>query len=340
MAVELAEQPRVLASMVARWPDLVAQVERVVPEDLAGVAFVARGSSDNAAVLGRYEAERGSGRPAGLVAPSLHTRYDADVDYSGYLAVALSQSGETPEIVTTAERLRHAGARVVAITNEPASALALVADAHLALGAGAELAVPATKTVTAQMLAVLAVADGLRAKRGRAAAIGPAALAALPDAIAVLLADLAGPRDLASRWVGADRLVVVARGAMLAAALEVALKVRETAGVFAQGTSTADLAHGPIASIAPGAAVLLLDGGGPGSSDVREMSQRLAGIAADAQCAGGAPGDAVALPTGLGDSLEVLAATVRGQQLAYAWARAVGRDPDAPEGLSKVTRTR
>lgn len=161
MAAEMAEQPDVLARFSARFSAEAARVAAVVPRPLAGVVFAARGSSDHAAVHGRYLAQLTSGRPAGLAAPSLHTRYDARTDYSGHLVVALSQSGATPEIVTLCERVRAGGARCVAIVNDVASPLGTAADVAIGLGAGPELAVPATKTVTAQLLAVTAVAAAL-----------------------------------------------------------------------------------------------------------------------------------------------------------------------------------
>ena len=99
MAAEMLEQPDVLARLAARFDDHADRVRAIVPQPLGGVVFVARGSSDNAAVYGRYLAELVSGRPAGLAAPSLLTLYDAPVDYDGRLVVALSQSGATPEIV-------------------------------------------------------------------------------------------------------------------------------------------------------------------------------------------------------------------------------------------------
>ena len=163
MAAELAEQPGVLDRLVRRH---VADRDRVAAAlpgrpgsgALAGTVLLARGSSDNVAVYGRYLIELAARRPAGLAAPSIHTRYKADVDYSGYLAVALSQSGATPEIVETAARMRRSGAVVVGITNEAGSPLTQVSNLTLLTDAGPELAVPATKTVTAQMLAVAAIA--------------------------------------------------------------------------------------------------------------------------------------------------------------------------------------
>jgi glucosamine--fructose-6-phosphate aminotransferase (isomerizing) len=193
MATEMAEQPEVLARLVERFDDHVASVEALVPDDLAGVAFVARGSSDHAAVYGRYVAEIAAGRPASLVAPSIHTLYGAPVDYSGWLLVALSQSGATPEIQTVTRRLREQGARAVAIVNQPDSVLARVADLVIGLDAGPELAVPATKTVTAELVALAAVA----------AALGPvpferADLDRLPESVAAVIAD-AEPARLSSR---------------------------------------------------------------------------------------------------------------------------------------------
>ncbi|MBO0802395.1 MAG: SIS domain-containing protein, partial [Nocardiopsaceae bacterium] len=163
MAAELAEQPDVLGRLVARHDAdrdrLRAALSSLLrPGRLAGTVLLARGSSDNVAVYGRYLLEIATKRPAGLAAPSVHTRYRADVDFTGYLAVALSQSGATPEIVETAARMRRAGAVVVGITNEPGSPLTEASDLALLTGAGSERAVPATKTVTAQLLAITAVA--------------------------------------------------------------------------------------------------------------------------------------------------------------------------------------
>ena len=137
MAAEMLEQPDVLARFAARFDDHADRVRAILPQPLGGVVFLARGSSDNAAVYGRYLAELVSGRPAGLAAPSLLTLYDAPVDYDGRLVVALSQSGATPEIVTVCERLRSAGARTVAIVNDAASPLATVAEVPIAIDAGA-----------------------------------------------------------------------------------------------------------------------------------------------------------------------------------------------------------
>lgn len=331
MAAELAEQPEVLGRLVSRHEADRERVRAVLPGSLAGTVLLARGSSDNVAVYGRYLIELASLRPAGLAAPSVHTRYEADVDYSGYLVVALSQSGATPEIVETAARMRRSGAVVVGITNEPGSPLTEAGDLTLLTEAGPELAVPATKTVTAQMLAVAAVAAAFDRSP-----VTMADLAALPDAVASLVAD-PGPADAAAaRWPQARRLIVTGRGLAYAAALETALKVKETARVHAEGLSSADLLHGPIAALDDKLPVIVVSGGDRFASDESALESRLATEGVPyAVCARG--GD-LSLPAASEVTTPILA-TVRGQQLALAASLLRGLNPDAPAGLSKVTAT-
>ena len=352
MAAEMAEQPGVLARVTARAPADAEAVRAVLPRPLAGIVFLARGSSDNAAVFGRYLAELRAGRPAGLAAPSLHTRYHATVDWHGYLVVALSQSGATPEIVSTCRAARDGGAVVLGITNEPRSPLAGAADLLLPTDAGPERAVPATKTVTAQLAVLATVTSALRAGPGpgvlgRPPPLEPPAglrpgppvtgpgpgstLDGLPGAVAAVLGDPAPVRQLAGRWQGLDRLVVAGRGLAYAAALETALKVKETTGILAEGISTADLLHGPIAAVYAGAPVLLVAGGGPADTDLDELRALLA--SRQAQSA------SLPVPRGLPEPVHVIAAVTRGQQLAYELARARNVNPDAPAHLSKVTAT-
>src|SRR4051794_27442081 len=334
MQAEMAEQPEALSRLAGRFDEDAATVREVLPDPFAGVVFLARGSSDNAAVYGRYLAELASGRPAGLAAPSLHTLYDARARYDGFLVVAISQSGETPEIVTVCRRLGDAGARTVAVVNQADSPLGGAADAVLELGVGPEHAVPATKTVTGEMLAMAAVA----------AATGPVPfdgeeLAAMPGAVREVLDDPEPPSALADRWAHSERLFIAARGLLYAAALEAALKIKETTGVLAEGISAADLRHGPIGVAGGDVAVLALDGGGAGRADVRAVAELARRRGAPVAICGDADGAELPLPRGVPEALAVFPAAVRAQQLAAAMAAARGIDPDAPAGLTKVTPT-
>lgn len=339
MAAELGEQPEVLGRLVARHPADRDQVRgvlpgRLQPGRLAGTVLLARGSSDNVAVYGRYLLEMATRRPAGLAAPSVHTRYRADVDFGGYLAVALSQSGATPEIVETAAHMRRAGAVVIGITNEPGSPLTEVCDLTLLTEAGTERAVPATKTVTAQLLAVAAIA----------AAFDPELVTAedlrtLPEAAAEVVADSSSAPALARRWTDASRLVVTGRGLAYAAALETALKIKESARVHAEGLSSADLLHGPIAAVDSGLPVLLVAGGERFGRDDNALAERLSSAGVPHAVCGSGPDADLPLPAGTPEVTAPILATIRGQQLALAASLLRGLDPDAPAGLSKVTAT-
>ena len=162
MRIEIAEQPEALSST---FDALLAQVGELAAlgRDTRQVLFIARGSSDNAAVYGQYLCSARAGRLASLASPSLATAYRAVLDLRGVLAVAVSQSGATEEIVTTLEWARRCGARTVAVTNVAGSPLTEVADLALITQAGEELAVPATKTYTTQLAAMAVLALSLQA---------------------------------------------------------------------------------------------------------------------------------------------------------------------------------
>ncbi len=334
MLSEMREQPDVLARVIARTGKIREQVRAIVPGRLDGIVLVGRGSSDNAAMLGRYACELAAHRPAGLAAPSLHTRYSSPVDYRGYLVIGLSQSGATPEVVSTCARMCESGAVVVAVTNDDSSALAGVSDLVISTQAGAELAVPATKTVVAEMALVLIIAgaldDGLD---------GASGLDRVPAAVEAVLADELPAFALAEAWSGYERLLVTARGLAYAAALETALKIKETARVFAEGMSIADLLHGPIAAMGADLPVLNIDGGEPIAGDARALVERLEQIGAPIATCSPDPGATLPLPAGLDEAAYTIVATVRGQQLSRELSLVRGLDPDHPVGLSKVTAT-
>jgi glucosamine--fructose-6-phosphate aminotransferase (isomerizing) len=338
MTAEMAEQPRVLAALADRREALVAHVRAAVPAAPAGIVLVARGSSDNAAVFGRYVLELATRRPVALAAPSLVTRYGVQGVLDGWLAVGVSQSGRTPEIVSVLEAFGTAGARTVAITNDRDSPLAGAADATIDTAAGAEQAVPATKTVTSQFAAFAVLAEAIAAE-GASLPWDAAAWDALPGAIDELLADEEAAHEAANVVGDAQGLVAIARGLLLGAALEAALKLKEMTGILAEGASAADFLHGPIAVVRRELPVLTLSAGGPAAGDVtefadaaRERGGRVLSIAPGA-------GADLPLPAALPEGLAAIGAIVRAQQLAREISLLRGIDPDAPFGLSKVTET-
>lgn len=335
MSAEMAEQPAVLARMLSDRTAVVQRLRAAVPDRPRGTILVARGSSDHAAIYGRYLLEHTTGYPVSLAAPSLVTRYGVGLNVTGWLVVAVSQSGRTPEVVDVARRLAASGAQVVAVTNEADSPLAEAADGLVLLEAGTERAIPATKTFTAQLLAMALIADALGGVPWPAAAWDR-----LPGAVEEVLEAGDAIAPAVEILEGCTGLVVAGRGFLLAAALETALKIKECAALLAQGYSTADLRHGPIAVVERDFPALVLSARGATEHDTTELVARLRDRGAAVVEVGQRDASEVAIPAGLPDALTPFAAAVRGQQIALAAALRRGLDPDHPEGLSKVTETR
>lgn len=331
MASDMAAQPAVLRGLATRRADIVEELRGREP---VGVVVVARGSSDYAAVFGRYLLERAIGRPVALAAPSLQTLYGVEPRLEGWLAVAVSQSGRTPEITTVLERYRDAGARTVAVTNDPSSPLAAAAHAGIALEAGEEEAVPATKTFTAQLAAMALLAE----------ALGPvpwddAAWKRLPEDVAGVLSDPGPPSRAAEALGGATELVAVSRGSLLCIALEAALKLREAAGIRAEGWSAADFRHGPVTVARGDLPLLAVSADGPAAAYVEELAVELERTGTSVLRLSDRPDVDLPYPGGLPEPLCAIPAAVRAQQLALALALRRGVDPDRPPRLAKLTAT-
>lgn len=331
MAAEMAQQPAELSALAARAGEIRALVRSVLPDNPAGLALVARGSSDNAAVHGQYVLTLAARRPVGLLTPSLLTLYHTGIDFTGYLVIGISQSGATPEVVSVLDRARCGGAATLAVTNAGGSPLGAAADATIELDVGPELAVPATKTVTGTVLALSLVAQAIADRA--------ADTSAAVDSVAAVLADPAPADRVADALGEADRVVTVARGHLYPAALEIALKLRETTGVFAQGFSTADLRHGPVAAVTRDVPVITVSSTGPARPDVRAIEHDLTRRTRLLLRMADEPDADLPLPPGVPEPLRTLPAIVRGQQLSLAWSRSRGIDADRPFALTKITET-
>ncbi|WP_214408649.1 SIS domain-containing protein [Sphaerisporangium fuscum] len=339
MRSEIAEQP---AALRATLDALLPRIDEV--KKLAGqtrqLVFIARGTSDNAAVYGRYLIEAHAGRLSSLAAPSIATTYKRRLDLTGVLAVALSQSGRTEEIVETLTWAKDCGAATVAVTNGgEASPLAQAAHLALCTQAGEEKAVPATKTYTTQLAALAVLALGLGAD------VDASDLDRVPDAVEQLIAE---PGDLDAVVEGlaeVSGVVVSGRGMAFSTALETALKLKEACYLHAMGLSYADLLHGPIAVVDERTPALLVAAGeGPTLPGTVALARRVTGAGASAFSVGGGAelaGAATAALNGpdLPEWVAPMGLIVPGQLLTEALARRRGIDPDSPRGLNKVTQT-
>jgi glutamine---fructose-6-phosphate transaminase (isomerizing) len=280
---------------------------------------IARGSSDHAAQYLGYLVMSRLGTVVASLPMSLVTLYGSPLRSQGVLGVALSQSGQSPDLVAPMQYLRDGGARTVALVNDVQSPLAQAAEFVLPLHAGPELSVAATKSFIAQLV----VAARLVAHWHR----GPA----LHEALARLPADLQAAA--AADWSPAleplrnmDRLFVIGRGPGLAVAHEMALKLKETCGISAEAFSGAEVEHGPMALVQPGLLAL--------SHKLRERGARVL-LAAPP----GTPHADLPLVSTADEMLDPIAAVQSFYPMVEALARLRGQDPDAPRHLNKVTLT-
>jgi glutamine---fructose-6-phosphate transaminase (isomerizing) len=338
MQTEIGEQPAALEATIAELLPRSSEVARLA-EQTRQVLFIARGTSDNAAVYGSYLIQAYGRRLTTLAQPSIATTYRSRLDLDGVLAVALSQSGQTEEIVATLDWARDCGARTLAITNGAGSALAQSADVAFVTQAGTERAVPATKTFTTQLAALAVLAIGLGAD------LDPGELRAVPAAVAGMLDQPSALGDIVEDLADIPGVVVSGRGLAYSAALELALKLKEACYLHAMGLSYADLLHGPIAVVdADTPAIIVAADAGPTLPGTVDLARRVRAAGAPAYGVGG--GDELAracsraLPgPRLPEWLAPLGLIVPGQLLTEALARRLGLDPDNPRGLSKITQT-
>ena len=335
MRSEIAGVPGAAEALLARGAGAVAAAAGALRElDPPVIVTAARGSSDHAASYFKYLCELRLGRPVASVGPSVASIYGAPMRLAGAAFLGISQSGASPDIAAAARAARGGGALTVVLTNEPASPLAAEADITLALEAGAERSVAATKTfVNSAVAAAMLVAEWAQDDELRRA------LRALPEALdRAIAADWSPAREALA---GAASAFCLGRGPALAMAGEAALKLKETCRLHAECYSAAEVLHGPVSLVREGFPVLALASCDRAEAQVAEVADDLA-----------AKGGVVFAATDQVRRARVLPAIRTGHPLLdpipliaslYAMAERTaadrGLDPDAPEHLRKVTET-
>lgn len=339
---EIAEQPESLRRLLT---DGASEVEAIAhalrARAVRHVVIAARGSSDNAARYAQYVFGAFNRLTVTLATPSLFTRYLSPPRMDDALVVGISQSGESPDLVAVVEEGRRQGCATLAITNAAGSPLTEVADHTLLLRAGPERSVAATKTYTAQLLALamLSAAVGDDARRREE-------LQAVPSHVAAALDVDDGTMNAAAAALeDAGHGVVIGRGFNYATAFEISLKAKELAYVAVEPYSAADFQHGPIALIDTGFAAIVVNVAGAVSQEVEELLRAITARGARPVVLSNLDSSLslalapLRLPVGIPEWLSPIAAVVPGQLLAFHLSRHRGFDPDQPRGLSKVTRT-
>jgi glutamine---fructose-6-phosphate transaminase (isomerizing) len=341
MLDEIFEQPTVLEKTLAaeseKYKKLGAHLRQ---KDIDLVVIVARGSSDNAALFGRYLIEVTCGIPVSLAAPSVYTLYDAKLNLSRALVVGVSQSGEGVDINLVLESAKKAGATTLGITNEAASSMASIVDETMLIHAGRERSVAATKTYTGQMLHFYMLASALGALGGKDQGVEE-----IPNFANLSLELKDKVADLVDRYVFMENCVVVGRGMNYGNSYELALKLMETCYVVAERFSSADFFHGPLAIVERRFPVVMFAPSGVTQKSSIELLHRLHELGADClsitndtEISKLAP-NSLMLSNDIDEFLSPIPFIIPAQLFAALLSEAKGLDPDAPRSLEKVTKT-
>jgi glucosamine--fructose-6-phosphate aminotransferase (isomerizing) len=268
---EIFEQPQRLASLLENQKQTVIEIAKAIQSHNVQYAFLAaRGTSDNAGRYANYLWGAHNGLPLALATPSLFTYYQRPPRLNHALVVGVSQSGQSPDIVSVLEEGRRQNCLTIAITNIPNSPLAKVADFVLDIQAGSEKAVAATKTYTAELMSVAMISAALNNSEEHWSEL--ASVSKWAEETLALDEQIA---QMAQRYRYMSQCVVLGRGFNYATAFEWALKLKELTYLIAEPYSSADFQHGPIAMVEGGFPVLAVAPNGKVYDSMLDMLTRL-----------------------------------------------------------------
>jgi glutamine---fructose-6-phosphate transaminase (isomerizing) len=340
MMEEILEQPEALRRTFEAERAHAAEFKKFAQvRDFRLIVLVARGTSDNAALFGRYLLEIATGIPVSLCAPSVHTLYHARLDFREALVIGISQSGAGTDINFVLKNARKQGAYTVAVTNEAKSEMARAADETFLVRAGKQRSVAATKTYTGQLMILYLLAFALGKQ------IGLESASEIPGRVRETLKLAPEVGDMVQRYRYMRQCAVVARGLNYANAFELSLKLMETCYIVAERFSSADFLHGPIAMIERDFLVILFAPPGKTLAGQRQLIKKLAALRAETIAIGS--GDLrisgvtqmIRVPGKIPEIYTAIPYIVPGQLFAAQLADVKGLDPDRPRSLKIVTQT-
>jgi glucosamine--fructose-6-phosphate aminotransferase (isomerizing) len=339
---EIFEQPGRLSALLSNQRGTVEEIaESIRQQDIRWVFLAARGTSDNAGRYANYLWGAQNRLPLALATPSLFTYYHQPPQLKNALVVGISQSGQSPDIISVLVEGHRQGCLTLAITNEPQSPLARSADLVLDIQAGVEKAVAATKTYTTELMAVAMLSAGLSENNACWKDLGKVA----GWVERVLRQDVPIAR-MAERYRYMHQCVVLGRGFNYCTAFEWALKLKELTYVIAEPYSSADFRHGPIAMIEGGFPVMAVAPNGKVFDTMLEMLGKLRHeqaaeliVISDEKRALSLAQSPILLPAGIPEWLTPIVAIVPAQLFAAHLTRAKGLDPEKPRTIFKITET-
>ncbi|HNT53065.1 MAG TPA: SIS domain-containing protein [Anaerolineaceae bacterium] len=340
---EIFEQPEVLTRLLITQRDTVQAIARDLRHRETDYVFLAaRGTSDNAGRYANYLGGAANHLPVALATPSLFTFYHQPPRLSRALVLGISQSGQSPDIVGVLEDGHRQGCPTLAITNCPDSPLAKTADYVLEIRAGSERAVAATKTYTAELLALAMLSAAFAEDESAWDDLNQ-----VPAWVTQTLQQDDQISAAAERYRYMQQCVVLGRGFNYATAFEWALKLKELTYVSAEPYSSADFLHGPIAMVERGFPVMAIAPAGQVFAPQMELLHHLKDdllaelvIISNDESALQMGKSAFRIPAAAPEALTPIVSIPAGQLFAYHLTRAKGYDTEQPRTIRKVTETR
>ena len=339
---EITEQPERIDSLLSSQKKTVEQIAATIQKrDVQYVFLAARGTSDNAGRYANYLLGALNGLPLALATPSLFTYYKQPPKLKNALVIGISQSGQSPDIVSVLEEGRKQNCLTLAITNEAGSPLAKAADFLLDIQAGKEEAVAATKTYTTELMSIAMLSTALNGNKTRWAE-----LAEVPGWMKAVLKHDALISRCAERYRYMDQTVVLGRGFNYSTAFEWALKLKELAYVKAEPYSSADFQHGPIAMMESGFPVMAVAPRGKVFESMLEMLKRLRKelsaelvVISNDKKALSLASLPLSIPADVPEWLSPLICILPAQMFTYHLTQAKGYNTEQPRSIHKVTET-
>ena len=298
------------------------------------VVFTACGTSRHAALIGRYLFSKVAHKFSDVIMAS-EFGYFAPAINSQTVVVAVSQSGETADVLEGVKQAKRAGARVVSVVNRPSSLLAGMGDHVLRLKCGAEVGVAATKTFTCELAVFYLLAHAMANRLAE----GRVELARAGELLGELLQGLNESLErLADRLKGREHFYYIGRGMNFATAMEGALKMKEISYIHAEGMPAGELKHGTLALIEPGTPVVAICPNDETYADtmnnVMEARARGGFIIGVSDVPSESYDHWIQIPT-VSPLLYPVLLVAPLQLLAYHMAVLRGCDPDRPRNLAK-----
>lgn len=340
LEAEIHSQPDIINELLKTETEHVSKIAGDLRGRFKYVVIAARGTSDNAARYAQYLFGAHNRLQVALATPSLFTLYECPPDLSEALVIGISQSGQSPDIVSVLTEAHHQGRPTLAITNFEQSPLAQAADYTIKLHAGLEKAVAATKTYTSSLAALALLSCCLESNEERLKD-----LARVPQAMQRAFLDLEPAVEHVERYRYMSHCNVIGRGYNYSTTFEVALKVKELTKVVAEPYSSADFRHGPVATVTRGFPVIVVAPQGAITQDMLDLIAQLKKLGAELLVISDDPQHLsianlpLPIPPGLPEWLTPLVAVLPGQLFAMRLTIEKGFNVDAPEGLTKVTET-